>query len=416
MKRSTHRTKRPTEQHFAAQMDAAAPRRTQRWWIASALAGAICFTIGAPIVWWKSREWTEAAYISQLVRDVELASPDNLQTRVAMVTAIDDVGIAALVELLASERAEVTLAASRAIDAQLSEWQHLPPSMAQQRVLRLAKLLVELAPDLSADQRQRVVTIGEKLLRWPFPDDPAGAAELLATCEVLVTLPLKEVPDELRIANAVLPREIVGDASRERSMDEGNAIAIPPIAGSNLPVAPEGDDRLPTVVGPSLPPSLTINPGQVPQAAELGDQPREIVPAEPGPFVAPRAEVIESAEKPDEPTNREVGATIDRRYDYLTLLADLEVMQRLSSTDEHLARAAEEELRARGYESQHLQLALVVVSSDPAKRLALAESLPSMRGIDPRPWLLHLATDADPAVRTTARAILKTTSDPALRR
>ena len=91
-------------------------------------------------------------------------------------------------------------------------------------------------------------------------------------------------------------------------------------------------------------------------------------------------------------------------------LTDREVMSRLLEED----NAAAEELSRRGYQALHLELARRLVDPDPGIRMTLLEDLPRLKSIDPRPWLIWLARDADREVRRTTIAIIAVSRDPDL--
>jgi hypothetical protein len=70
------------------------------------------------------------------------------------------------------------------------------------------------------------------------------------------------------------------------------------------------------------------------------------------------------------------------------------------------AAAAESELRRRGHDDNTLALARKLTDADPRVRQQLADLLPQLAGVDPQPWLVHLAQDANPEVRRTAITVL----------
>jgi len=90
----------------------------------------------------------------------------------------------------------------------------------------------------------------------------------------------------------------------------------------------------------------------------------------------------------------------------------IEVMRWL--LDEDAAADARAVLTQRGFSELQLRVARRIVDPNPAARLELAQALPNLAGIDPRPWLLWLSRDADPSVRRAVVGILATSPDPAL--
>jgi hypothetical protein len=56
-------------------------------------------------------------------------------------------------------------------------------------------------------------------------------------------------------------------------------------------------------------------------------------------------------------------------------------------------------------------MGLRLADRDPAVRLELTESLPTLPGIDARNWLLELSYDEDPQVRAAAVTLMATSGD-----
>ena len=97
-------------------------------------------------------------------------------------------------------------------------------------------------------------------------------------------------------------------------------------------------------------------------------------------------------------------------------LSDLELMKKLNHPDETMQARVVRELRQRGYQAVHLNIARLMFHPDPGQRAKLAESLPKIPGIDARPWLLQLSRDSNPALRRRVATILATANDPIFRR
>ena len=92
-------------------------------------------------------------------------------------------------------------------------------------------------------------------------------------------------------------------------------------------------------------------------------------------------------------------------------LALHDVLRRLQAEDRKTTAAAEAELERRGITGPLLDLARRAADPDPEVRRQLAESLPTLPGVDARPWLLELSYDDDPEVRTTAVTLMATSGD-----
>jgi hypothetical protein len=88
-----------------------------------------------------------------------------------------------------------------------------------------------------------------------------------------------------------------------------------------------------------------------------------------------------------------------------------DVMRQLHVNDPRVVAAARTELEHRGVTGSQVEVARLATDPDPKVRKALAESLPSLAGIDAKPWLLELSYDDDPQVRATAVTLMATSGD-----
>ena len=88
-----------------------------------------------------------------------------------------------------------------------------------------------------------------------------------------------------------------------------------------------------------------------------------------------------------------------------------DVMQRLHVSDPQVVQAARVELERRGIKGSLVDLARRATDPDPKVRRELAESLPSMPGIDAKPWLVELSYDENAQVRATAVTLMATSGD-----
>jgi HEAT repeat protein len=88
-----------------------------------------------------------------------------------------------------------------------------------------------------------------------------------------------------------------------------------------------------------------------------------------------------------------------------------DVMRRLHVSDPQVVLAARVELERRGISGPLVDLARRATDPDPNVRKQFAESLPSMPGIDAKPWLLELSYDENSQVRATAVGLMATSGD-----
>jgi hypothetical protein len=88
-----------------------------------------------------------------------------------------------------------------------------------------------------------------------------------------------------------------------------------------------------------------------------------------------------------------------------------EVVEKLDAADSHDAAAALAELQRRGITGPLVEIARRLADRDPAVRLKLTESLPTLAGVDARAWLLELSYDEDSQVRAAAVTLMATSGD-----
>jgi hypothetical protein len=91
----------------------------------------------------------------------------------------------------------------------------------------------------------------------------------------------------------------------------------------------------------------------------------------------------------------------------------LDLMRRLRADDDQRAEASRELLR-RGFSEVDLELARQLFSPDVEARKQLARSVPRLSSVDAAKWLMWLALDPQPEVRSAALTTLATTGDPVL--
>jgi hypothetical protein len=139
----------------------------------------------------------------------------------------------------------------------------------------------------------------------------------------------------------------------------------------------------------------------------LPDATADAQPLRPGPAPGP-------ADPPDDaPARPPADAASTARADHAAL-GTVELFRLLHAATAADADAALAELGERGFEGSHLELGKRLTDPDPAVRRRWAEALPSLRGVNARPWLVALCRDADREVRRTAITLIATSGDPRL--
>ena len=317
----------------------------------------------------------------------------------------EEAELTALVQAMSDPRPAIADVAASDLQNAIDEWQSLPPEVASLRVARLANLLAHHCAAIPARQRHAVRSMARRLLLWPLHSE-ADAGQLIADCEATLRVCKPMPPDDIvsRVASATMPNG-----------EEVQLYAAEPQSPVPVEAIPEGDERVPALIAAKTESSLQPSASTTMPPARLFEPP-PIAVVEPRRFIAPRAArhavTDDSSSAGHAPEEDPPDVAVDR-YAYLHDLADVEVMRHLHGTDPERVAAAKAELASRGYQARHFPLATALTHPDAARRRRLAESLPLLRGIDPRPWLLQLQADPDPEVRHAADSILQTGLDPA---
>jgi hypothetical protein len=288
---------------------------------------------------------------------------------------------------LTSRHPAISLAAEHALLHEADSWKLRPQSETAGRIVTLARALSSVADRLPAARRPAVRRLVERLATWPV-DDANAARDLTSLCEAIVS----------RLPPATEEEQLL--AERERAAQERVARVIAPeIPVAEEPVVPDAI-RAPVQLQP--PADLPL-PVKDPYESPPKNTPRR--------FFAPRAKEVPSitAASPEEakPLPAEPLREARNVNEWVRELTDLEVMRLLHHGDYGVRYVAEKDLARRGYLREHLPLAKLLVHPDPRERRKLAEQLPRLANIDPRPWLLQLAEDDDLEVRRTAAGILQ---------
>jgi hypothetical protein len=331
---------------------------------------------------------------SQLLRERvaarELAELESLETY-RLSAKFDDwlargnEGLQWTVTALANPRAGISYAAEQALLRESDSWKLRPRSEAAERILPIAKSLIAVADRLPAARRPMIRRLVERFATWPI-DDVAAARELTGACEAIIArLPPASAEELLLADNEATTERRVARVLEPAPVPE--TLLIPDLSPSPVNLQPPAD----------LPPEKNRKP---PAGKKV-----------PKRFFAPRAQElppIAAAPEPEENPQPLTPPPAQKNInEWVRELADLEVMRLLHHGDYGVRYTAEKDLDRRGYMREHLPLAKQLVHPDPRERRKLAEQLPRLANIDPRPWLLQLAEDDDLEVRRTAEGILQ---------
>lgn len=382
---------------------------------------------------------------------LSVASDDQVDALVARICALGEPGLPALVRALGSKREAVARSARRAITHEMDRWESLGATEISPKLAILAAELAEHSPKFGPAARLDAARLATRILTCPVDRDAIDNAGLLADCQAV--LRATTVPRRLAEDQPVLDRLRYVEPGESRDSGPGPRTgpseACSTVLRSLHPV-PMGE--LPLLPGGGLPietyPVEDGSPSGPQMVRLLPERPRRFddrSPAKPlNPLRQPRrfresegaTALRDSADAPRAATpepdtvrplslDRPLGADLQRLNSPETAESEIvdlgaedeqivQWMRQLRSEEGGIARRARSRLIERGFSEVQLQLARQLFHPDPAARIQLARTLPGLRSIDARPWLMWLAKDEEANVRLAAITLLATTGDPEL--
>ena len=349
-------------------------------------------------------------------RELQALPDELLLPRLRQIASLGDDGVAILVETLGSERESVAAAARTTLEDQMIRWQMLRSQQSSPKVAELARRLAQQVGQFGPAGRRFAADLATRILAWPVDRQAIDSTRLVADCEAVLRMSAAGSSPTIPSASGTTSVALKVDA-RQRPDTAGRRNSRPfdtriPMIDLSLDL-PGGD--LPVEIA-SAAPVPTAPPGE----AKSIPSPRAESDVLPGRFAPPppgQLKPVQTPPKEEEPIATANHSGLGQFSEKTNLahlrweqLSDIDVMRHLNN-DSQIAAAAERELRRRGFQSIHLQLAAHLIDPDPAKRRELAESLPRIANVDARPWLLWLSGDEDPRVRLTAVTIMATSGD-----
>jgi len=355
---------------------------------------------------------------------------ERVADQLRKIAGLGEAGVPVLVEAIGSDRQSVSQAARLVLRDRIDEWQLQTASSSSGKIALLARQLARYVGQFSPAARREAADLATRILLWPVDGNVVDRGRLVSDCETVLRAAAADRPGKSEtpvdmaryLPEETLPTE---DGLPSRQVAHGNS-PVETLAANLLMELPGGGLPVDAAQVPPLPDSLTESPPAQPKYESgrprrldplpedyLGsaNQPRQLNSAVGRNLRRYRQGPVENSQQP--PQTRQLN-DLSSDPTRLTELDDAQLMRRLRLDDRQVVQAVENELRHRGFQDYHLQLALRLTDPDPAKRKALAEALPRQPNINAQSWLKQLARDEDPEVRITAIGILATTANPSL--
>lgn len=397
-------------------------------------AAAIVVSAGLLAVFWYTQQPSQLA--ARYQAELADASDAEVEPIVHRFTELGDAGLRALVESLSSQREIVQQSARRALLDEVDRWQLLPQATIDARLATLANDLATLAPTMNRVNQRFAADLAMRLLLWPRAENDR-ACPWLSDCEAVLACAVEPKTKPRVAADNSLASTQINTASY--SQDVGST------ATTELRDSLADEVRLP---GGALPlePSPIAEPGGFVEPPKRLSIPA-VDPREPGRLRFPQDARSLNGDNGDDDDGQN-GADGDShgganragrlpssrggmRSTALGLLArrqslgepmpddsagwqklqPRDVMRSLHDPDPQIVLAARVELARRGITGALVDVARQATDPDPNVRRQFAESLPSLPGVDAKPWLMQLSYDDDPQVRATAVTLMATSGD-----
>ena len=346
-------------------------------------------------------------YASQIAATWETAPVDALDSSMLQLRLLGEPGWGLLVEALAHSRPEVQQAARQHLTLELDAWRELDSAESSRRVDQLSEHLHDMLPQLSIAGRRYAGTLATEMLVWPLDSDEVDPLQVVMRCEAIlrarleaVVLPQEPLTDEAsqESETPAASDALEGAASRERRDSSPDGWDVAMLGDSEGPASPLPMLN-PLLEASLLPPGTSDSETVIsPNAGEEMTEPgRAVGPESPPAVISPRT----PASTPER----------SRSWGLETRETHWQLLQRLHASDRIEQERAEAELKRRGFTSALLEVGREISAPDPARRLAVVESLRTRRQLDPIPWLKQAAKDDDLEVRRAALLALMERGD-----
>lgn len=378
----------------------ATPRRSIPWGMIRSLFFLGCCGGGVFGLHYASRQWLLHRLSENLA-----AHPSHVQIdRLRMLAELDDDGIPVIVEAMVQGDDDLSRAAHRTLLEMQGRWH---ATTGQQGWASLQRMLESIARNAARSPMQRRRLLCD-LLNNALRETAGSQSAQAAACYQQATELLAVLGAPSQLDTSPVPRIL------RPQMDRGTTAE-----GGEIVIASE--ETLPQRLVPLPARVAALRPEReefVPSAGEL----ERLFGTTGPPSGEPRADV--SASGPagigDEVWKMSEGEGGREEPGYegespLAVYDTRSVMEMIGSVQPGLREHAIAELKRRGFTELDLELSQRLISTDASVRMALIEDLVSQGTVDPRRWLLWLAADAERDIRLAAISRLGTMDDPQIK-
>ncbi len=392
-------------------------------WIALLLSAGGVVVVSA-IVW---RSWQPTLLANFYQQKLHQAGSDQQRSEyLAKLLQLGEPGMPAAIELLADKNELLSQQARLQLLAELQRWETLPADAASERLANLAHALAKGIDHAPQRLRNFGAELAAKILAMPAQRATSERSALLADCQrLLKASPTNGATD--RTANESSTRQqsstyavFTTTAAEPLRLDR---VARLPGGGLPIEVASVQNDVTPMNMRKNaLNQSAGTNGesrGGEQAFAILGAPQRLPDSRDAQPIAAPSNRELASglASKAASVPELNASASVEL-VTKLAVPADIgklpvrDVIGMLNSADDGQCSQIQAELMRRGFTPVDLALARRLADANIQRRKELANFLPSLPGVDAKPWLMWLSRDESLEVRLAAATVMATSEDP----
>ncbi|MEZ6135805.1 MAG: hypothetical protein R3C53_12940 [Pirellulaceae bacterium] len=349
-----------------------------------------------------------------------------------------------IVHGLSHPNPQVARTSYRTLDAQITRWQELDPTVSNAHLRSLAEQLNKLPASTPANSFILASSLASRIYTTCLQQEDPQLAPTIAACEAILqraghaaigsadtslvalnelssrvdasmvpTSPPPPLPIEPAAVQATGTASMRLIPSRTRLRASEVAARLPSSESATLRIS----DEPATATETSF--SLNDNTSHSLSDADEASQAPQLPIASAATSMSPEPELPVFVNRPASLSNTplvSMRVVSDKpNMDGIQDLSIEELVRLLGSVQPNVVKGAALALRSKGFDDTQLALASELSTGSAARRLELVQTI-ARESDDPRPWLLWMAEDGEPEVRKLSTSLLSSMVDPFVER
>lgn len=358
----------------------------------------------------QTRQWL----LQRWVVGLSALPADQQIERLRQLDALGDLATATLARQVAADELAVAQTAAELLRTRQSEWATRDDDSLARAHGQMLEGFSEVAADLPPERARLVTPLLHQTILECVEQRGEAMRQTYATANALAAR-LAGDSAPAAISTAAISRSGIRapeiNAHEQRTVLPAPSLVPLPVRLQTIATASSAEvaSAAAPPAAPLVAPAPPATPATRPEVARPIAQPVRVV-AGPTPVAGPS----QSAEPPRVVAAAQVAVHKQAVHQSPQPLSTRQVIQLLASKLTATHDQAVAELRRRGLSDEEIRIANQLAAPQPEVRLGLLESVATRTDIDPRPWLLWLAEDADRQVRLRAVTALAAMDDAAV--